>query len=89
MKWRLESPGIFYDADEGSDVYNEPDSGHTHQIGEFDAIQLSQIGKKPMGAAELLRSVQSDVVDRSEAELHDAIVPVLDELVALNILKAL
>lgn len=87
MKWRLESKGLFYDANEGSVVYYDPDSGDTHLLSEFAACVLRQFDSNAVDTQELLRALQPELPDHTEADLQDATTAVLDELVAMQILK--
>lgn len=88
MKWRLESSGLFYDANEGSVVYYDPDSGDTHLLSEFAACVLRAFNNKAVDTQELLRALQTELTDHTEAELQDATTAILEELVAMHILKS-
>jgi PqqD family protein of HPr-rel-A system len=87
MKWRFHSVGRFYDTNEDTVVYFDPHSGDTHLISEFAAYVMQQFGDQPLTTAELVSRISSTIEAGDSSDLTDALSGVLEELVALDILK--
>jgi PqqD family protein of HPr-rel-A system len=87
MKWRIESPGRFYDAGERAVVYFDTASGDTHLLSDFAAYILEQFEGRPLSVAELASLAEQAVEPGDRQDLEAMITGVLEELVALDILK--
>ena len=87
MKWRNESRGRFYNANEGTVVYFDSHSGDTHLLSDFAAYVLQQLGHQPLTTDELVDQISSAIVPENIPDLREALAGVLKELVALDILK--
>lgn len=87
MKWRYDSVGRFYDSNESTVVYFDSDSGDTHLLSNFAAYVMQHIGDQPMTTEELVNQIVSNFESEELSDLKDAIPGVLEELVALDILK--
>lgn len=86
-KWRIESPGRFYDAGENAVVYFDPGSGDTHLLSDFAAYLLEQFRNEALSIAQLAAAAESKVESIDTLDLETAITDVLEELVALEILQ--
>ena len=87
MKWRKNSSGSFYDANESSVVYFDPHSGDTHLLSDFAAYVVQQFGEQPRTTEQLLNQILPTVEQGDIPHLTDALPSVLEELVTLDILK--
>jgi PqqD family protein of HPr-rel-A system len=87
MKWRMQSEGRFYDANESTVVYFDSHSGDTHLITDFAAFLIQQFSQQPLGIEELVSRISAHVDASDGAEFKDDVLTVLNELVSLDILK--
>jgi len=87
MKWRNESRGRFYDANESTVVYFDSHSGDTHLLSDFAAYVLQQFDHQPLTTDELVGQISATIVPENFPDLREALAGVLKELVALDILK--
>ena len=87
MKWRNESRGRFYDANESTVVYFDSHSGDTHLLSDFAAYVLQQFDHQPLTTDELVDQISAAVVPGNIPDLRETLTGVLTELVALDILK--
>ena len=87
MKWRAESKGRFYDANESTVVYFDTNSGDTHLLSDFAAYVLQQFDDRLLTIDELEDQIVPTIEPEQLPELRRAITGVLNELVTLDILK--
>jgi PqqD family protein of HPr-rel-A system len=87
VKWRIDSVGRFYDANEDTVVYFDAHSGDTHLLSEFAAYVIQQFGDQPLTAEELVSRILPTIESGDISELMEALSAVLEELLALDILK--
>ena len=87
MKWRYESRGRFYDANESTVVYFDSHSGDTHLLSDFAAYVLQQFDHQALTTDELVDQISTTIVPENFSDLGEALAGVLKELVALDILK--
>jgi PqqD family protein of HPr-rel-A system len=87
MKWRIDSMGRFYDPDEDTVVYFDAHSGDTHLLSDFAAYVMRQIDEQPLTTEELVSKLSPAIESSNILELTDAVSSVLEELLALDILK--
>jgi PqqD family protein of HPr-rel-A system len=87
MKWRRESSGRFYDANESSVVYFDSHSGDTHLLSDFAAHVVQQFGDQPLSTEQLIDKIMPTIDAGDADQLTDALPAVLEELVTLDILK--
>ena len=87
MKWRIDSIGRFYDANEDTVVYFDSHSGDTHLLSDFAGFVMQQLDDQPLTTEELVNKISPTIESSTISELTKAISGVLEELVALNILK--
>ena len=87
MKWRNQSMGRFYEANESTVVYFDTLSGDTHLLSDFAAYIMQQIGDQPLTTAELMNRVSSGIDALDVADVNEAISSVLEELASLELLK--
>jgi hypothetical protein len=87
MKWRLDSMGQFYDPAEGTVVYFDSHSGDTHLIGDFAAYIMQQLDDQPLTTEQLVDKISPMIESSNIPELATAVTGVLEELLALDILK--
>ena len=87
MKWRKDSSGRFYDANESSVVYFDSHSGDTHLLSDFAAYVVQQFGDQPLTTEQLINQILPTIESGDTAQLTDALSAVLEELVTLDILK--
>ncbi len=87
MKWRIESRGRFYDANESTVVYFDARSGDTHLLSDFAAHVLQQFEGQPLTTDELMDQISPTIESGQLPDLRGALRDVLKELVALDILK--
>jgi hypothetical protein len=87
MKWRKDSSGRFYDANESSVVYFDSHTGDTHLLSDFAAYVVQQFGDQPLTTEQLTNQILPTIESGDTAQLIDALSGVLEELVTLDILK--
>jgi PqqD family protein of HPr-rel-A system len=87
MKWRNESRGRFYDANESTVVYFDSHSGDTHLLSDFAAHVLQQFDDQPLAIEELVDRISPTVEPEQVPDLTGALTGVLKDLTALDILK--
>lgn len=87
MKWRLSSAGRFYDSYEGTVVYFDTRSGDTHLLSDFAAHLVQQFGDQLLTIEELVQQIAPSLESADIPDLEEAVPDVLEELVALDILK--
>ena len=87
MKWRIESKGQFYDANESTVVYFDSNSGDTHLLSDFAAYVLQQFDNRFLSLDELEDQILPTIDPEQLPELRGAITGVLNELVTLDIVK--
>ncbi len=87
MKWRIDSMGRFYDAHEDTVVYFDSHSGDTHLLSDFAAHVMQQLGADPLTTEELVHRISPTIESDNIPELTQAVSGVLEELLALDILK--
>ena len=87
MKWRIESKGRFYDANESTVVYFNSNSGDTHLLSDFAAYVLQQFDGYPLTIDELADQISPTIEPDQFSDVKVAISGVLNELVTLDILK--
>jgi PqqD family protein of HPr-rel-A system len=87
MKWRMQSEGRYYDANEGTVVYFDSHSGDTHLITDFAAFLIQQFSQQPLGIDELIDQISANIDASDSTESKNDVLTVLDELVSLDILK--
>ena len=87
MKWRIDSIGRFYDPNEDTVVYFDAHSGDTHLLSGFAAYVMLQIEQQPLTTEELVNKISPAIESSSISESTDAVLGVLEELLALDILK--
>ena len=87
MKWRIDSIGRFYDANEDTVVYFDSHSGDTHLLSDFAGFVMQQLDDQPLTTEELVNKISPTIESSTISELTKAISGVLEELVAFNILK--
>jgi len=86
-KWRIESMGRFYDPAEDTVVYFDSHSGDTHLLSDFAAHIMQQLGDQHLNTEELVNRISPAIESSNIPELTMAVSGVLEELVALDILK--
>jgi PqqD family protein of HPr-rel-A system len=87
MKWRNDSMGRFYDANEGTVVYFDSHSGDTHLLSDFSAYVMQQLDNQPLTTEDLVEKISPVIESGNIPDLTEAVSGVLEELVALDILK--
>jgi PqqD family protein of HPr-rel-A system len=87
IKWRVDSMGRFYDPAEDTVVYFDSRSGDTHLLSDFAAFVMQQLGDQPLTTEELVFKISPAIGSSSVPELTMAVSSVLEELLALDILK--
>jgi PqqD family protein of HPr-rel-A system len=87
MKWRIDSMGRLYDANEDTVVYFDSHSGDTHLLSDFAAYVMQQLDEQPLTTDELVNKISPAIESSNVPELTKAVAGVLEELVALDILK--
>lgn len=87
MKWRKDSRGRVYDASEGTVVYFDSNSGDTHLLSDFAAYVIQQFDDRPLTTGDLVNKISPTVDSGNVQDLTEAISGVLEEFVALDILK--
>jgi PqqD family protein of HPr-rel-A system len=87
MKWQRNTVGRFYDANEATVVYFDARSGDTHLLSDFAAYLLQQFGAQPVTTEELVNKVSPSIDTEDISDLRATVSGVLEELVALDILK--
>ena len=86
-KWRIDSMGRFYNPEEDTVVYFDSHSGDTHLISDFAAYVMQQLDDQPLTTEELVNQISPAIGSSNIPELTMAVSGVLEELVALDILK--
>jgi hypothetical protein len=86
-KWRLNSMGRFYDPAEDTVVYFDSHSGDTHLLSDFAAYVMQQLDDQPLTTEELVNKISPAIGSINIPELTMAVSGVLEELVALEVLK--
>lgn len=87
MLWQIESMGRFYDANEGSVVYFDPNTGDTHLLSDFAAFVIQQFTDQPLDSAELTKRLAPHVDLDEASELPQQIDGILAELHDLHIVQ--
>jgi PqqD family protein of HPr-rel-A system len=87
MKWRKDSRGRVYDANEGTVVYFDSHSGDTHLLSDFAAYIMQQFDDQPLTTGDLVNKISPTIDSGDIPDLTEAVSGVLEELVALDILK--
>jgi PqqD family protein of HPr-rel-A system len=87
MKWQRNTVGQFYDPHESTVVYFDTLCGDTHLLSDFAAYLLQQFGSQPVTTEELVHKVSPSIDAGDISELRETVSGVLEELVALDILK--
>jgi len=87
MKWRVVSSGRVYDPGEDAIVYFDTPSGDTHLLSDFAAYVLQQFDDQPLTCRELVDKVSVTIEPGHIPDLESAVTDVLDQLVALDVLK--
>lgn len=87
MKWQHDSVGRFYDAGESTVVYFDLYSGDTHLLSDFAAHIMQQFGDEPLTIEELVHKVSPSFESGDILDLKETVSGVLEELIALDILK--
>ncbi len=86
-KWRIDSMGRFYSPAEDTVVYFDSHSGDTHLISDFAAFVMQQLGGQHLSTEELVNRISPAIGSSNIPELTIDVSRVLEELVALDILK--
>ena len=81
------SVGRVYDANEDRVVYYDPASGDTHLLSDFAAYIVTQFSDRSMSTEELVKKIKPQTESADIDELEDAVLSVLNELVALDIVQ--
>ena len=79
--------GRFYDAHEDTVVYFDTHSGDTHLLSDFAAYVIQQLEDQPLTTEELVNRISPTIESSDASLLKNAVSGVLNELVALDILK--
>jgi len=87
MKWRIVSSGRVYDPGEDAVVYFDTPSGDTHLLSDFAAHVLDQFNERSLSQEELVGRVSATIEPGHFPDLEGAVTGVLEQLVALDILK--
>ena len=87
MKWRIESIGRFYDANESTVVYFDSHSGDTHLLSDFAAYLMRQLFEQPLTTEELVNQISHSIDTENISDLKATVSGVLEELLSLDILK--
>lgn len=87
MKWQIESPGKFYDRNEKSVVYFDPQSCDTHLVSEFAGQIIQHLAGKTLGLNEIINMLSPDISPVDLPELTRAVPDILLDLVALDIVE--
>lgn len=86
MKWRIDSIGRFYDANESTVVYFDSRSGDTHLLSDFAAYVIQQLGEQQLTTEALVNRISLTIDDGDIPDLTQTVSDILEELVALDIL---
>jgi len=86
-KWRIDSMGRFYNPAEDTVVYFDTRSGDTHLISDFAAYVMQQLDDQHLSTEELVNRISPAIGSSNIPELTMDVSRVLEELVALDILK--
>ncbi|MCB1844461.1 MAG: HPr-rel-A system PqqD family peptide chaperone [Halioglobus sp.] len=87
MTWRVHSAGKFYDPGEATVIYFDTRSGDTHLLSGFAAHILMLLEAQSMTTEHLVERVAADTDNGDAGKINDAVTAILDELLALDILK--
>jgi PqqD family protein of HPr-rel-A system len=87
MKWRNNSVGRFYDSNESTVIYFDSHSGDTHLLSDFAAHIMQQFGDQSLTTEELVTKISPGIESGDISDFKEALSGVLEELVALDILK--
>jgi len=87
MRWRLTSPGKFYDRDEAVVVYFHPASGDTHLLTGFASELLKRLHDSPVELRSLVDAFPDLEGDIPEDERLDAVEATLDQLAELDLVE--
>lgn len=87
MTWLKDSRGRFYDSNEGTVVYFDSHSGDTHLLSDFAACVMQQFDNQPLTTEDLVKKMSPTIEPGDIPDLTEAVSGVLEELVALDILK--
>lgn len=87
MTWLNSCTGRFYDSNEGTVVYFDSHSGDTHLLSDFAACVMQQFDNQPLTTEELVSKMSPTIEPGDIPDLTEAVAGVLEELVALDILK--
>mgnify|MGYP003434900563 FL=1 len=87
MKWRVDSMGRFYDPAEDTVVYFDSQSGDTHLLSDFAAYIMQQLGDQHLSTEELVNRISPAIGSSNIPGLTMDVSGILEELVALDILK--
>ena len=79
--------GRFYNPAEDTVVYFDSHSGDTHLISDFAAYVMQQLDDQPLTTEELVKRISPAIESSNIPELTMAVSGVLEELVALDIVK--
>ena len=87
MKWRIESIGRFYDANESTVVYFDSQSGDTHLLSDFAAYVMRHLIEQPLTTEELVNRISPTIETGNISDVKGTVSGVLEELLSLDILK--
>jgi PqqD family protein of HPr-rel-A system len=88
MQWRLTSPGLEYNRDEGAVIYFHPASGDTHLISELAASVLFRLATTPCSEEALVAHHADALVDFDDQEKAQLIADVLQELEQIDLIES-
>jgi PqqD family protein of HPr-rel-A system len=86
MNWRTYSTGRLYDANEDTVVYFDSHSGDTHLLSDFAGYIMQKLNTQPMTTEELVSQLSPSFDAEDDSDVSEAVIGVLEELVALDIL---
>lgn len=84
--WHLQSTGRFYDANEETVIYYDPNSGDTHLLTDLAAFVVEQIGRGVASEAALLEQLAPHL-DGESVDAQQLLEGVLQELHHLDIAR--
>lgn len=87
MLWQIESMGQFYDANEGSVVYFDPNTGDTHLLSDFAAFVVQQFADTPLSTERLITQLAPHIEPEENLDVPHLVGDVLEELLFLEILQ--
>ena len=85
MRWQVSTAGKFYDENEGTVVYFDPQSGDTHLLTDFAAQIVRELSESPKTTAELEQQLATMADDADLQTLREGIATVIVELEQLDI----